>query len=275
MSRILLLLVLAPALVAAACAPGAEDSGTVTVVTYNIWHNQQDWPARLEAMVPGLDAVDADVVCLQEVLQNPDLPNQAATLADRLGYAYYFASWDSAGSAKRYGNAILTRDPVSDSGYRLLEPHDDYRVVAHVRVDPGTGPVDVYCTHLHHTRERPELRRDQIGGVLEFIEETRGAGPVVLAGDLNAVVSAPELDALGPRFTDAFGTLREDADSITTLNEAKGHTPRRIDHIFVAPGTETRLVPDSAGLVLDTPVDGVWASDHFGVLVRLRTEDLR
>lgn len=275
MSRMLLLFVLTPALVLAACGPGTEEPRTVTVLTYNIWHDQQDWPARLEAIVTGLDAVDADVVCLQEVLQNPDLPNQAVTLADRLGYAHYFASWDSAGSAKRYGNAILTRDPVSDSGFRLLEPHDDYRVVAHVRVDPGTGPVDVYCTHLHHTRERPELRQHQIDGVLEFIDETRGAGPVVLAGDFNAFVSAPELDALEPRFTDAFGMLRDDADSITTLNEAKGHTPRRIDHIFVAPGTETRLVPDSTGLVLDTPIDGVWASDHFGVLVRLRAEEIR
>ncbi len=240
---------------------------TVSVLTLNIWHNQQDWPARLEVIVPGVAARDPDVICLQEVLQNPELPNQAETLAERLGYRAYFASWDSAGSAKRYGNAILTRDPVMDSGSRTLDPPDDYRVVAHVRVDPGPGPVDVYCTHLHHTQERPETRRAQIEGALAFIDETRGSGPVVLAGDFNARVGAPELEALQGRFTDTFGALVPDADTVTTLNTAKGHTPRRIDHVFVAPGEESTLVPVSARRILDEPVDSVWGTDHFGVMV--------
>ncbi|MFW6205972.1 MAG: endonuclease/exonuclease/phosphatase family protein, partial [Gemmatimonadota bacterium] len=165
----------APVILAAGCeTPSAET--TVSVLTYNIWHDQEDWPARLEAMVPGLQAASPDILCLQEVLQNPELPNQAATLAERLGYHHYFASWDSAGSAKRYGNAILTRAPVIDSGFRLLDPQEDYRVVARVRVDPGTGPVDVYCTHLHHTQERPDMRRAQIEGVIHFIEETDSPG---------------------------------------------------------------------------------------------------
>ena len=246
----------------------------VSVLTLNIWHNQQDWPARLEAIVSGVERLDPDIVCLQEVLQNPELPNQARTLADRLGYRAYFASWDSAGSAKRYGNAVLTRDPMSDSGFVLLDPPDDYRVVAHVRVDPGDGPLDVYCTHLHHTQERPEIRRAQIESAVAFIEETRGSGPVVLAGDFNARVGDPELAALQSGYTDTFGTLKEDADSITTLNPALGHSARRIDHVFVAPGAESKLVPISGARVLDQTVDGVWPTDHFGVLVRFHREAL-
>lgn len=276
MSRMILGLLVLPLLAVARGQPAPHpQAATVSVLTLNIWHDQQDWPTRLEAIVEGVRAADPDVICLQEVLQNPELPNQASTLADRLGYRAYFASWDSAGSAKRYGNAILTRHPVVDSGFRLLDPPDDYRVVAHVRADPGTGPLDVYCTHLHHTQERPETRRAQIGDALAFVEATRGDGPVVLAGDLNARVGDPELRTLRDRFTDAYGAVHEDAEEITTLNTAKGHTPRRIDHIFVAPGKTTTLVPEAARLVLDEPVDGVWGSDHFGVLVRLEVRTRR
>ena len=268
MKRVILGLMLVP-LTTVAC----EGAGPpVSVLTLNIWHDQQDWPARLGAITAGVTDADPDIICLQEVLQNPDLANQAETLAERLGYRAYFASWDSIGSPKRYGNAILTRDPVTDSGFRLLDPPDDYRVVVHVRVDPGTGPLDVYCTHLHHTRERPETRSAQIGSALAFVEETRGGGPVVLTGDFNARVDDPELAALQGRFIDAFGAVHENADTVTTLNTAKGHTPRRIDHIFVAPGEAARLVTDTALRVLDEPVEGVWPTDHFGVLARFRLE---
>lgn len=273
-------LLVIPFLALACSSPAPEGDGaqaggvdSVSVLTLNIWHNQGDWPARLEAIVSGIERLDPDIICLQEVLQNPDLPNQARTLAERLGYRDYFASWDSAGSAKRYGNAVLTRDPVTDSGFRLLDPPNDYRVVAHARVDPGDGPIDVYCTHLHHTQERPETRREQIENTLAFIEETRGNGPVVLAGDFNARVGDPELAALQDRFADTFGALQLDADSVTTLNPALGHSARRIDHIFTAPGSVSTLVPVDAVRVLDEPVDSVWPSDHFGVLVRFRRGD--
>ncbi|MFW6205660.1 MAG: endonuclease/exonuclease/phosphatase family protein, partial [Gemmatimonadota bacterium] len=128
----------------------------------------------------------------------------------------------------------------------------------------------VYCTHLHHTQESPDMRRAQIEDVIHFIEETEGPGPVILAGDLNARVDAPELEALQERFIDAYGAVHENVDTVTTLNPAKGHAPRRIDHVFVAGGDGVTLVPDTAHRVLDRPVDGVWASDHFGVLVRFR-----
>jgi endonuclease/exonuclease/phosphatase family metal-dependent hydrolase len=277
MKRTMLLGLLTGTVVVTACGPSTEATPdpTVSVLTLNIWHDQQDWSARLEAIVTGVREVSPDIICLQEVLQNEELPNQAETLADRLGYEAYFVSWDSAGSAKRYGNAILTRDPVTDSGFRTLEPPDDYRVVAYTRVDPGSGPMDVYCTHLHHTAERPETRERQIESALTFIDETRGTGPTVLAGDFNARVSAPELRALSGRFTDTYGALHPNADSITTLNTAKGHTPRRIDHVFVAPGAGQTLVPVTARLVLDEPVDGVWGTDHFGVLVELQPTPLQ
>lgn len=256
-----------------AAGPLAADTApAIELMTLNIWHDQEDWPARLEVMVEDLEEADPDVICLQEVLQHEGLPNQAETLGTRLGYTVHFASVDSAGSVKRYGNAILTRAPTVARGQRTLEPRSDARVVAWARVTPGADTLDVYCTHLHHmqTPEGEELRRDQLLDALDYIDETRGDGPTIFAGDFNASVSAPELAAVRDRFIDAYGTVHGDsADEITTLNTAKGHRSERIDHVFHRPGRTLTLVPTHADVVLDEPsATGVWPTDHFGVLVR-------
>ncbi len=249
-------------------APGERFS----VLTLNIWHDQEDWPARLDLIAERLRAMMPDVVCLQEVLQKPGLPNQARTLAERLGYRYYFASVDGPERAKRYGNAILSRHPFVEENWKALRPHDDYRTAAHVRIRVDGYPIDVYNTHLHYGGEGggEAVRRTQIRDLLAFVDSTRArGGAVLLAGDFNAPPDAPELRLLRGAFGDAYAALRpqEKADA-TTLNPHFGHTPRRIDYVFVE--RDTRLAPQHAEILFRKPTrDGVWASDHFGVLIRL------
>ncbi len=87
-----------------------------------------------------------------------------------------------------------------------------------------------------------------------------------MAGDFNTTAQAAELAPLARRTTDAFGTTNPGAD-VSTLVEALGHTPRRIDHVLAGPA----LQPVAARLVLADPLpDGTWASDHRGVWARLR-----
>lgn len=252
----------------------AEEGPTLDFMTLNIWHDQQDWPARLAVMLEGLREADPQVICLQEVLQNEGLPNQAETLARELGYTAHFVSWDSAGSVKRYGNAILTRTPILERGYRRLDPPNDFRVIAHARIAPAGDTLDVYCTHLHHTQEQPgiEIRTTQVLDALEYVDLTRGDGPVIFAGDFNAEAGSPELRPVMDRFGDAYGLIHgTGADTVTTLNTAKGHRFTRIDHVFFRSGQVVDLVPTAATVVLDEPSDdGVWATDHFGVQVRFR-----
>lgn len=236
------------------------------MVTLNIWHDQQDWPTRLGMIVDGLHDLNADVICLQEVLQKEDLPNQAQILADRLGYRMYFSSIDPEDAVKRYGNAILTRHPVVESNWKALEPKNDYRTVAHVRIDVGGQPVNIYNTHLHHTPEGIAIRQRQAEDVMAFIEATRGNAPVILTGDFNALADAPELSVLRDGFVDAYGTLHPDDTGVTTLNAALGHSPRRIDHVFAS----SFFTPRSATILFDQPgADSLWASDHFGVIAHL------
>jgi endonuclease/exonuclease/phosphatase family metal-dependent hydrolase len=266
---------LLPALLLALAPVTAGDAraDTLTVVTLNLWHDQQDWPRRRAMILDELRTLGPDVICLQEVLQHATLRNQAHDLADSLGYGVTFASVDPDTGVKRYGNAILARHPALETGWKPLEPKNDYRVVAHMRIDYRGWELDVFCTHLHHTAEGAAIRAEQVRDLLDFVKARRGKGATVLAGDFNASPRAPELREVMKRHLDVFAALHRGAgrDTVTTLNPAKGHAPRRIDYVFVSRDGRPRLEPLSSEIVFDEPAaDGTWPSDHFGVVAKFR-----
>ena len=240
----------------------------MSVVTLNLWHDKADWPARQAHILATLRELQPDVIALQEVLQHAQLPNQAQTLADGLGYRYLFASVDAPEAERRYGNAILTRHPILAHDSKPLQPLDDYRSVAHARIALGDDTLDVYATHLHHTVEGGAIRRAQVADLMAWIEATAPADATLVLGDFNTAADAPELAVLRARFRDAYGAIHPDAASDAsehgTLNPAMQHAPLRIDHVLFDPrGLSVR----SARRLFDAPMaDGGWASDHFGVL---------
>jgi len=252
-----------------------EATDTLTVVTLNLWHDQRDWPKRLSVIIATMRELRPDVLCLQEVLQHATLRNQAETLADSLGYHVHFTSVDSVHRAKRYGNAILTRHRVLHAGGKNLDPSNDYRTVAHVRIDFPGRVVDVYDTHLHHTPEGSPIRATQIRDLLAFIDSTRADGAVVLAGDFNAELETPEMRLLSGDFVDAFKAVHPSAtrEEAVTFNAIFGVDPGAIDHIFVSKAARTLLTPRASEVLFREPgPDSVWASDHFGVVARLEFE---
>lgn len=230
------------------------------VVTFNIWHNQGDWAARLPLLVAAIRAADPDVIGLQEVLEDAavGLPNQAQTLAEALGgYSVHFVSTDPDGAPRRYGNAILSRLPVTEVDSRKLQPLDDYRTALRVRVALGGRSVDVVNTHLAWQEDAAAVRARQIADLVSMLPQD--GTPLVVMGDFNAVQEDAGLAALtGPRFFSALP--RETA--VTTLNPARGHPPRVIDHIFAE---TAHFWPVSASVIGSQPVNGEYPSDHFGL----------
>lgn len=251
-------------------APGAA---TFSVVTLNLYHDKADWPRRRVQIARTLRELAPDVVALQEVLQTEDLRNQAEWLAAELGCQVHFTSTDPAGSARRFGNALLTPHRILARGERALQPHDDFRTAAMLRIEVHGRPVDVYATHLHWTDGGGAIRARQVDDLLDFIATASGDHvPVVVAGDFNTEAGAPELSRLRGRFADSFGTLRPDAGpETTTLNRAWFDRPRRIDHIFHDPA---RLVPLRSEILFTRPdADGTWASDHHALLTVFALRD--
>jgi len=251
----------------AACATTRGDSAgpRLKLVTFNIWHNQGDWAARLLLLVAALRAADPDIIGLQEVLEDDavGLPNQAQTLADALGgYDVHFVSTDAEGSGRRYGNALLSRLPVVGFDTRRLEPLDDYRTAVRVRIALDGRTVDVINTHLAWQEDAAAVRARQIQDVVSMLPQD--GTPLIIMGDFNAVQEDAGLAALtGPRFFSALPRGMVE----TTLNPAKGHPPRVIDHIFAE---TAHFAPVRATVIGSTPVNGEYPSDHFGVAATLR-----
>ncbi|WP_291838145.1 endonuclease/exonuclease/phosphatase family protein [Brevundimonas sp.] len=239
-------------------APGA--SRPLKLVTFNIWHNQGDWAARQPLLIEAIRAADPDVIALQEVLEdaNVGLPNQARTLADALGgYEMHFVSTDAEGAPRRYGNAILSRLPVLAHDSRKLEPLDDYRTALRVRVDLDGKTIDIVDTHLAWQADAQAVRARQIGDLLGWLPHD--GTPLIVMGDFNAVQEDAGLNVLtGDRF---FSALPRGVVP-TTLNPAKGHPNRVIDHIFVE---AAHFAPGAWSVLGNTPVNGEYPSDHFGV----------
>ena len=213
-----------------------------------------------------------DVLCLQEVLQNPSLRNQAETLGDSLGCHMQFATVDGPERPKRYGNALLTPHSILVSESRNLAPADDYRAVAHVRFNWRGRAVDAYSTHLHHTAEGGSIRATQIRHLLAYVDSTRGDGPVVIGGDFNCELGSPEMNLVTGRYDDVFHAVhpKTSRTQATTYNPRFGVDPGVIDHIFVERRGARRLIPLACEVIFNSVgPDSVWASDHFGVVARL------
>jgi endonuclease/exonuclease/phosphatase family metal-dependent hydrolase len=275
MTRSIASLMLAVAtLLAAGCGSTPAPQPTaheLRVVTLNIYHDKADWAKREPLIVAGLRQQQPDVIALQEVLQHEQLPNQAESLAKALGYRVHFASVNAADEVRRYGNAILSRHPMLETGSHRLQPLDDSRTVAHARIDTPAGVVEVYATHLHWTVDGGAIRERQLQDLQAYIAATRSDAPVIIAGDFNAPATAPELAPLQPAFVDAYGHAHPDAgedEANTTLNPAFFERRSRIDHVFVE---HDRFEVVDARRILDTPgADGTWPSDQFGVAAARR-----
>lgn len=248
-----------------------SSASMLSVVTLNLWHDKGDWPARQRQIVAELRRLQPDVIALQEVLQHENLPNQAQTLADALGYRAYFVSVDAADAPRRYGNAILSRHPLLALDWKPLQPADDYRSVAHARIVLDGRTVNLYATHLHYKPEGGAIRKRQIDDLLAYIDASADGAPSLVAGDFNAPEHAPEFAQFRQRFDNAYGRLHpgiaDDAREHSTLN-LNQYAPLRIDHIWYEPAA---FAAESAQILFSAPdADGVWASDHYGVHALLR-----
>jgi endonuclease/exonuclease/phosphatase family metal-dependent hydrolase len=255
----------------------------VRVLTFNVLSPEHEgWPRRRAVIRDGIAALRPDLVALQEVVDPADLLDERYTVVAH-----------SRPSADGVGAVLASRWPVRWSrelDLRLTErvtlPWSAV-VAAAVDAPPPLGPL----LFVHHkpTYEygyAPE-REAQAVAAARFVEALGFAGHVVLAGDFDDTpTSAAVRFWTGAQALDGFGVCYEDAWR-ARHGDAPGHTftprnplvprgemalerGRRIDYVLVRCGVHgpTLEVADCR-LVFDEPVDGVWASDHFGLLADL------
>lgn len=190
-----------------------------------------------------------------------------------------------------WGNAILSREPLAD-GFAIGLPRasDDDTVeiegalhhvtgephplidVRYADTEPGhreprcvvggrlTGPTATTIATTHLTYIGRAQRRAQAETLASALRERAGTtGPAILTGDFNAPVEAPELDALGDGFADAFSAVGVGPGD--PRRQSCGPWP--IDHIRIR------------GLAVDAcrvATEAGDASDHWPVVADLRLE---
>lgn len=262
----------------------------IRVMTWNVWWRFGEWEARQPALASVLQAEAPDIVGLQEVWVAEDGPNQAAVLADQLGF--HFATTELRyfrGVA--FTNAILSRWPLLDvESERLPNEHGEpgHRQVLAATVDAPAGHIPFFTTHIDHQFDRSAVRQDQLAAVCRLVDRRRGQPdetfPPVLVGDLNAVPDSDEIRMMTGRRPPAVEGLTF-VDAWETKGSGPGHTwsdanphvadaswpNRRLDYILIGwPRPKPMGAVRSCRLGGLDPVDGVAASDHLAVIADLR-----
>lgn len=258
--------------------------GRIRCVTFNVLSpDNRDWDRRRTVIRGALHRLGADVVALQEV--RPD------DVEDLIGSGYCVAPF-TAVSENGVGAVLATRAP-----HRVLEEIDQ-RTAEHgadlpwcatliVELETAVGRLVV----AHHKPNWPfplEVEREQQAHRAALaVERHAGAGPAVVLGDFDATPDAASvlfwrgrrsLDGVSVCYQDAWETVRPTEPGLTfsaenplvTAGEVATAVSRRIDYILVRAGRHGALLQVlRCDRILDEPVGGVWASDHYGVVADL------
>jgi endonuclease/exonuclease/phosphatase family metal-dependent hydrolase len=266
------------------------------ILTVNVQNDEGD-PRRQALLNRELRRLDPDLVALQEVLHGTE-PSQLDALLDGTGLHGTHQAQVMAYTppfADRYGgSAVATRWPhrvVEVLDLRLAEASDVPWCTLAVSVPlPGEGDALFIATSAIWRLDAESVRERQAVALTDLEARHRTALPSIIAGDFNAAPDATSIryltgrQSIGGRsvhYHDAWEVAGEGSGYTWTVDNARAAAEieqivrqpehrRRIDYVFVGswhahPNAHCRI--DAASLAFDQPSDGLWPSDHFGVLV--------
>ncbi len=224
----------------------------IKAITFNIQHcavfptEKIDFDAFAEKIL----SFDADVIGLNEVRgagAREDYEAQAAILAEKTGYDYYFAKATDIGEGNPYGNAVLTRLPVKafetvpipDPVPRRYDGYYETRCLLKMTLE--TPEIAFFITHFG-------LNPDEQENAVKTLLDHLGDGPAVLMGDLNVTPDSPVIARIRKKMTDA-ATAAEPGD--TLLSFPSDNPDRKIDYIFTRGNINARSCRIVPGVLSD------------------------
>lgn len=283
------------------CGPALCKAGTVSeaaarglrVMTMNVLAPQYaDSPGRRSVLAREIRHLAPDVLALQEVT-----PGDVEALVDDDWHVAPHPRWSSDG----VGAVLAARHPFGDTRSDTLEVtertvHTDWCgvVTAELRLPEPLGTVLV----VHHKPSWPygyeherELQALVAARLAEAAAAECSARHTVLLGDLDASPHAASLrflqglqalDGVSVCFQDAWATVHpgepgptfSPANSLVRQGDMPEASDRRIDYVMLRCGPHgPTLRVTSCRRVLVEPVNGVQASDHYGVAADLTLPD--
>lgn len=271
--------------------------GALRVLTLNLWQRYGAWSDRRSLLIEGLRTLQPDVAAFQESIKNDEYDQ----ITDLLGPTFHIAHQKNR-DPQGMGISIASRWPLSQ--VREVDLNVTPRctgfpagaLVTEVQAPDPFGTL-LLVNHFPHWQLNFERERElQAVATARFIEEQVQRAPrqVVLAGDFDADPQAASMRFWSGRqsladlsvcYRDAWqSTHAEDpghtftpASPVVKDEVVKNMRPfrdwpfRRIDYIFLRFGTHggQALDIEACARVFDKPVDGIWASDHFGLVADL------
>jgi endonuclease/exonuclease/phosphatase family metal-dependent hydrolase len=263
----------------------------VRVLTLNLWGQSGDWSARRQILVAGLRALQPDLVAFQETI----VMDAYDQVADLLGTDYNIAH-QSQGlvpvePAGFHGASIASRWPirqVREVDLHLTPRTSDFPCTTMMAdLDTPNGAV-LFVNHLPSWQLDFEHERElQAVAAARAIEDLLGerSRHVIVVGDFDADPNASSvrfwtgrqsLDGMSVCYRDAWESKNPSAagHSYTPENHQMGGPDwpfRRIDYILVRSETHRGSGLDivTCRQVFKEPFNGIWASDHFGLVADL------
>ena len=265
------------------------------VLTQNLWGRRGDWPARRSVLVEGLRELRPDLVALPEAIVTEEYDQVLDVLGPDFHVVHQRAREPGDGEDVEpgQGHSLASRWPLGE--VRELDLHLTPRtegfacgtLAAEVLAPEPLGRL-VFAFHNPSWKLQFEHERElQAVAAASFLDELaeRDARHVIMAADLDADPDAASVRFwTGRQALEGTSVCYRDAWESTHPGEP-GHTftpenpimigrdwPfRRIDYVFVRCGEHEgpTLEIASCERIFDAPVDGVWASDHFGLSVDL------
>jgi endonuclease/exonuclease/phosphatase family metal-dependent hydrolase len=256
--------------------------------THNIFGRHAGWEQRREVLKTGITALEPDVLLLQETIVEDGYDQ----LTEFLDPAWKVAHSEARGD-DGIGISIASRWPIAwtrELDLALASPRDGefafVTLLAAIEAPPPVGRL-IVANHFPDAHVDHELQRERQAVIVARALEARVAEHrhhVVVAGDLDAEPDAgsvrfltgkQSLDGMSVCYVNAWDAVRPGEPGLTYTPRnpliEPGWPYQRIDHILVRCGDDGRptLSIEACVLVGDEPVDGVWASDHFGLVADL------
>jgi len=165
--------------------------------------------------INSLDAMDCDVICLQETKAQDEQVTEA--LSDVKDYYVYVNSAIKKGYS---GTAILTKDePLHVDTDMGIEKHDQEGRVITAEFD-SFYLVTVYTPNSGSELKRLDYRQEWDKAFLDHLQQLEKTKPVVACGDFNVAHTAIDLARPKQNYNRSAGYMQEEITGFQNLMDA-------------------------------------------------------
>lgn len=206
----------------------------IKIMSFNIQHclNFITREIDYDVMADTIKKCGADIIGLQEVRgegESKEYEAQAKIIAEKLGFYYYFAESIRFDDVNPYGNALISRYPITaaktilipDPQIREYDGYYETRCVLKATVDVGRD-LTILVSHFG-------LNPDEQKNAVETVISNIGTETCVLMGDFNVQPDNPILTPIQQKLYDTAGQF-----SSPKLSFPSDNPTVKIDYIFVS-----------------------------------------